>query len=52
MEKSTPEIWSGVVGSYPDLLYHWHHPPATNPNPTDEPPASGELVLGYPTQLP
>jgi len=22
-------IWSGVVGSYPDLLYHWHNLPPT-----------------------
>ncbi len=26
-------IWSGVVGSYPDLLYHWHGAPPT-PHPT------------------
>jgi dipeptidyl aminopeptidase/acylaminoacyl peptidase len=32
-------IWSGVVGSYPDLLYNWHR---TGPTPTPPPaPTSG-----------
>ena len=24
-------IWAGVVGSYPDMVYHWHNPPAGAP---------------------
>jgi fermentation-respiration switch protein FrsA (DUF1100 family) len=31
-------IWSGVVGSYPDLLYNWHHHGST---PTPQPEARG-----------
>jgi dipeptidyl aminopeptidase/acylaminoacyl peptidase len=30
-------IWSGVVGSYPDLLNNWHRRPPANPNATPEP---------------
>jgi dipeptidyl aminopeptidase/acylaminoacyl peptidase len=41
-------IWSGVVGSYPDLLYHWHRPPSTGPGATDVPPATGEPATGEP----
>jgi uncharacterized protein len=29
-------IWAGVVGSYPDMLYHWHIPSA-GPTPTPIP---------------
>jgi uncharacterized protein len=29
-------IWAGVVGSYPDMLYHWH-PPAAGPTSTPPP---------------
>lgn len=31
-------IWSGVVGSYPDLLYNWHR---HEPSPTPQPEARG-----------
>jgi uncharacterized protein len=27
-------IWSGVVGSYPDLVYHWHNRSANEPTQT------------------
>jgi uncharacterized protein len=27
-------IWSGVVAPYPDLISHWHWPPANEPTPT------------------
>jgi fermentation-respiration switch protein FrsA (DUF1100 family) len=30
-------IWSGVVGSYPDLLCCWHHPPPSVPTLSPDP---------------
>ncbi len=29
-------IWSGVVGSYADLVYHWHNRPASGPTRTPD----------------
>lgn len=30
-------IWSGVVGSYPDMICCWHHPAPADPTPTPNP---------------
>ena len=40
-------IWSGVVGSYPDLLYNWHRPPANLPTRTPGPNATAGPERGW-----
>ncbi len=40
-------IWSGVVGSYPDLLYHWHRRPANLPTRTPPPNAAPNPERGW-----